>query len=206
MTLNDEQLGNAPQTSAERSMDWRRLGWLALPLAIFALMAIMLSFALRSGDPSRLPSVLVGKPAPAYDFPPLDGLSRDGRQVPGFARGDRTHGAPTVVNFFASWCTPCLQEHPVLKKLKADTGVRMVGINYKDRAPGGLRFLTRLGNPFDLVGTDNDGRGALEWGVYGMPETFILDGKGNIVYKHVGPIGEVDLQQKIIPVIKHIGG
>ncbi len=197
---------NADPKSPPQISSYRRFGWLAIPLVIFVAIAIMFGFALRHGDPSKLPSVLVGRPAPIYDFPPLDGLMKDGSPFPGFTQSDLAHGAPIVVNFFASWCTPCLQEHPVLKKLKTKTGVRMVGINYKDPALGGVRFLTRLGNPFDLVGTDANGRGAIEWGVYGMPETFILDGKGNIVHKHVGPISELELQEKIIPIIDRIGG
>lgn len=185
----------------------RQLVWFFIPLAIFAAMAIMFAFALLGNvDPSRLPSALMGKQAPRYDFPPLEGLMKDGMPVPGFVQTDLADGKATVVNFFASWCGPCIQEHPLLKNLKQHTNVRMVGINYKDRPPGGLRFLKRLGNPFDHVGVDASGRGAIEWGVYGMPETFIVNGKGRIIYKHVGPIDEATLRDKIIPAVKQAEG
>ncbi len=194
----------ADQTSSDRVRRRPRRGlvWLVAPLVIFVGMAIIFAFALMTGDPSRLPSALIGKAAPDYDFPPLSGLLRDGQPVAGFGKADRVGGDVAVINFFASWCVPCRTEHPVLEKLKAETGVRMVGINYKDPAPGGLRFLGELGNPYDQVGTDGNGRGAIEWGVYGMPETFVIDGRGRIVFKHVGPISNDSLRRLVIPAIE----
>ena len=106
------------------------------------------------------------------------------------------------MNFWASWCVPCVQEHPLLVALKERTGVRLYGVNYKDQAAAARRFLGRYGNPFTAVGVDGDGRAAIEWGVYGMPETFVVDGKGRIVYKHVGPITPETLETKIIPAIR----
>jgi cytochrome c biogenesis protein CcmG, thiol:disulfide interchange protein DsbE len=111
-----------------------------------------------------------------------------------------------VVNFFASWCVPCVQEHPVLGDLKKRTGVRLLGINHKDPEPGGLRFLTRLGNPFDAVGVDGSGRISIEWGVYGMPETFVVDGQGRIVFKHVGPLSAEALESRVMPAIEAARG
>jgi cytochrome c biogenesis protein CcmG, thiol:disulfide interchange protein DsbE len=181
-----------------------RYGWVVAPLLIFMVMAAMFGFALWSGDPSKIPSAMIGKPVPAFAFPALDGLTKDGKPVPGVTATDLSNGQLTVVNFWASWCGPCIQEHPYLVAL-AERGVRIVGINYKDPPPGGTRFLARLGNPYERVGVDATGRGAIEWGVYGMPETFIVDGKGRIVFKHIGPIDGRSLQDKILPALRTAG-
>lgn len=175
------------------------------PLAIFAAMAIMFGFALQSGDPSKIPSALVGKAAPAYAFPALAGVEIGGAPAQGIAPGDLVGGGVKVVNFWASWCGPCVQEHPYLMALK-DRGVTIFGVNHKDPAPGGVRFLGRHGNPYTRIGTDANGRGAIEWGVYGMPETFVVDAGGRIVMKHVGPIDGRILQDKILPAIQKAGG
>ena len=132
----------------------RGFGWLVAPLVIFAAMAIMFAYALSSGDPSRLPSALIGKPAPQVDFPALKDLTANGKQVPGFQASELAGGDVTVVNFWASWCGPCRDEHPILEELRKRTNVRMVGINYKDPAPGGNRFLAQYGNPYHAVGVD----------------------------------------------------
>ena len=175
-----------------------------LPVIAFAALAIIFALSLKSGDPSRLPSALIGKPAPTVDFAPLEGLRQDGVAVPGIAAASLKSGEVTVVNFWASWCGPCVQEHPLLVELGQRTGVRIVGVNYKDPPPGGLRFLGRYGNPYAAVGVDPSGRGAIEWGVYGMPETFVLGGDGHIRYKHVGPISRESLEGKVIPVIEEL--
>jgi cytochrome c biogenesis protein CcmG/thiol:disulfide interchange protein DsbE len=172
------------------------------PLAIFCALAGMFAFALRSGDPSKLPSALIGKPVPAITLGPLEGLNEGGRQVGGFSGADLAAGQVSVVNFWASWCVPCVQEHPVLVALKERAGVRIYGVNYKDQAAAARRFLGRYGNPFWAVGVDGDGRAAIEWGVYGMPETFVVDGKGRIAYKHVGPITAEALETRILPAIR----
>ncbi len=180
-----------------------RLGFgSAIPLMIFVAMAVMFALALSSGDPSKVPSALIGKAAPDRDMPPLEGLNRDGAQVPAFRASDLANGQVTVVNFWASWCVPCRQEHPLFAQIAQQTGARIFGVNYKDPNGGGLRFLSELGNPYDRVGVDNNGRVAIDWGVYGMPETFIVDGAGKIVHKHIGPISPADLQQSIIPAIQ----
>ncbi len=173
--------------------------WLLAPLLIFLSLAALFAFALRSGDPSRLPSTLIGKPAPAIDLPALEGLVDGTRAVPGFSTKDLASGRVAVVNFWASWCTPCVAEHPLLIELKAQTGVDLYGVNYKDQPEAARRFLGRFGNPFSAVGVDANGRAAIEWGVYGMPESFVVNGEGRIVYKHVGPISAESLATKIIP-------
>jgi cytochrome c biogenesis protein CcmG/thiol:disulfide interchange protein DsbE len=175
---------------------------LTVPLVIFGLLALLFTFALRSGDPSRLPSALIGRPAPATALPALEGLSDGGNPVPALAAADLKAGQVTVVNFWASWCAPCLQEHPQLMALKDQPGVRLLGINYKDQAANARRFLGRHGNPFAAVGVDGDGRAGIEWGVIAVPETFVVDGRGVVVYKHTGPISSEALENRVIPAIR----
>jgi cytochrome c biogenesis protein CcmG/thiol:disulfide interchange protein DsbE len=189
----------APKTPSKA----RIRGLVVVPLLIFGALVLMLSFALQKGDPSKLPSALIGKPAPAGDLPPLAGLTRDGGvPLPGFSRADLARGHVSIVNFWASWCVPCVEEQPLLVRLsQLNSNVALYGINYKDQAVNARRFLGRYGNPFSAVGVDADGRAAIEWGVYGMPETFIVDGRGVIVYKHVGPLSPESIEKKIIPAI-----
>jgi cytochrome c biogenesis protein CcmG, thiol:disulfide interchange protein DsbE len=177
---------------------------LAWPLAIFGLLALLFVFALRSGDPSRLPSALIGRPAPGTALPALDGLSDGAAPLPGIAADDLKTGQVTVVNYWASWCAPCQQEHPQLMALKerAGPGVRLLGINYKDQAANARRFLGRSGNPFAAVGVDGDGRAGIEWGVIAVPETFVVDGRGTVVYKHTGPISPESLERAVLPAIR----
>jgi cytochrome c biogenesis protein CcmG/thiol:disulfide interchange protein DsbE len=173
-----------------------------VPLALFAALAALFALSLKSGDPSRLPSALIGKPAPPLVLPGLEGLVGDRGPVPGIDAGSLADGKSTVVNFWASWCAPCIAEHPLLIELGRRTGVRLVGVNYKDQTAAARRFLGRYGNPFAAVGVDTTGRQAIEWGVYGMPETFVVDGKGRIVHKHVGPITPESLVKTMIPAVE----
>jgi cytochrome c biogenesis protein CcmG, thiol:disulfide interchange protein DsbE len=159
----------------------------ALPLLAFLALAGLLFFRLGSGDPSRLPSALIGKPAPSLSLSALNGLTRDGTPVPGLDPSQFT-GQITLVNVWASWCVPCHAEHPQLMRLAADRRLQLVGINYKDATENARRFLGRYGNPFSAVGVDENGRSAIEWGVYGVPESFLIGRDGRIAYKQVGPI------------------
>jgi cytochrome c biogenesis protein CcmG, thiol:disulfide interchange protein DsbE len=179
--------------------------WVFVPLAIFLAVAILFQFALKSGDPSKLPSALIGKHAPAFDFGPLEGLNGPSGAVPGFTVADLAKGGVTVVNFWASWCAPCVEEHPLLVELAKEPGLKLVGVNYKDEADNARRFLGRYGNPFAALGTDPKGRGAIEWGVYGMPETFVVDGTGRIAFKHVGPLTSQSIVEKILPAVRAAG-
>lgn len=192
-----------PGSDSVPAADTRRKGrgWAMAPLLIFVAIAGLFAFALTSGDPSKLPSALIGRPVPQTEFPALEGLLDGGRPVPGFHAADLARGTVSVVNFWASWCVPCIEEHPLLLALKARTGVALYGVNYKDRAEAGRRFLGRYGNPFTAVGTDSAGRNAIEWGVYGMPETFVINGQGEIAYKHVGPISKESLEKALLPAI-----
>ena len=180
----------------------RRWGVL-LPFLVFAALAGLFWYALQVGDPSRLPSAMIGKPVPDFTLPPLDGLkTRDGAAVPSFTAADLTTGEPTIVNVFASWCVPCLEEHPLLVALAAEKGIRLYGINYKDDPASARRFLGRYGNPFARVGADRDGRVAIDFGVYGVPETYVISGDGKIAYRHVGPLTETAITEKILPLLK----
>ena len=166
----------------------------ALPLLIFIALASLLFFRLGSGDPSRLPSALIGKPAPSLSLSALGGLMRDGAPVPGLDPS-KFKGQITLVNVWASWCLPCHAEHPQLMRLAADRRLQLVGINYKDAAENARRFLGRYGNPFSAVGVDQNGRSAIEWGVYGVPELFLIGRDGRIAYKQVGPITDETLPE-----------
>jgi cytochrome c biogenesis protein CcmG, thiol:disulfide interchange protein DsbE len=165
----------------------RRSFLMALPLIAFAGLAALFWLRLGNGDPSRIPSALIGHPAPQTSLPPLTGLLSDGTQVPGLDPAI-FKGKVSVVNVWASWCVPCHDEAPLLTELAKNTRLQLVGINYKDAPDNARRFLGRYGNPFGAVGVDANGRAAIEWGVYGVPETFVVGREGTIVYKLVGPI------------------
>ncbi len=166
----------------------RRYSWLvALPLIAFAVLAGLFWFRLGSGDPARIPSALIGRPAPQTVLPPLEGLTANGAQVPGLDPA-AFRGQVSVVNVWASWCVPCHDEAPLLVNLAQDKRIRVIGINYKDSPDNARRFLGRYGNPFAAVGTDANGRASIEWGVYGVPETFVIGRDGAIAYKLIGPI------------------
>lgn len=177
----------------------RRLGVILAPLAIFGVMAGLFAFALKTGDPSKLPSALIGRPAPRLTLAPLDGMIEAGKPVAGITPADIQRGTPVVLNFWGSWCLPCLDEHPLLVELKQKHGVTILGVNHKDQATNARRFLARYGNPYASIGTDGDGRAAIEWGVYGMPETFVIDGQGTVVFKHVGPLNAAAVETKLLP-------
>jgi cytochrome c biogenesis protein CcmG/thiol:disulfide interchange protein DsbE len=178
--------GPAPEEAEERRGGARLL--FLLPVLVFAaLAALFLVQLLRGGDVSRVPSALLGRPVPAFALAPLPGLAREGQPVPGLASPD-LKGRVTLVNIWASWCAPCRQEHPILMDLARDGSLRLVGINYKDDPENARRFLGTIGNPFDAVGVDPTGRTAIEWGVYGVPETFVIGPDGTIRHKHIGPL------------------
>jgi cytochrome c biogenesis protein CcmG/thiol:disulfide interchange protein DsbE len=158
-----------------------------LPVLVFVVLAGLFLVRLGGDDPSKLPSALINKPAPAFTLPPLEGLVANGQPVPGLSSED-LKGKVTVVNVWASWCAPCRQEHPLLVDLAKDPSIRVVGINQKDDPDNARRFLGSLGNPYAAVGADRNGRASIDWGVYGVPETFIVGPDGMIRYKHIGPL------------------
>ncbi len=177
----------------------RRIVLLLLPLV--ALVALIAVFALNiNRDPSLIHSVLIDKPAPEFSLAAVDGLD-----VPGFDTA-ALKGRVTVVNVFASWCIPCRDEHPLLTALKEETGVALYGINQKDAPENARAFLDELGNPYDAVGGDANGRVSIDWGVYGVPETFVVDAEGVITFKHVGPISPQSLKEELLPAIEKAKG
>jgi cytochrome c biogenesis protein CcmG/thiol:disulfide interchange protein DsbE len=167
----------------------RRLLFL-LPMLIFLALAALFAARLVSGDPSRIPSALIGRPVPDTTLPGVEGLKRGGEPVPGWSSAEmKAPGQVTVLNVWASWCAPCQEEHPVLMNLAAkEPGIRVIGLNYKDNPENARRFLGALGQPFAAVGIDPNGRTAIDWGVYGVPETFVVGPDGIIRYKHIGPL------------------
>ncbi|MES2750152.1 MAG: DsbE family thiol:disulfide interchange protein [Pseudomonadota bacterium] len=189
-------------SESNRMQQSRRRSWLMiLPLIAFALLAGLFWFRLGAGDPARIPSALIGRPAPQTKLPPLEGLVAKGAQVPGLDPAAFA-GQVSVVNVWASWCVPCHDEAPLLLQLAQDKRIRMIGINYKDTQDNARRFLGRYGNPFGAVGADSNGRASIEWGVYGVPETFVVGRDGTIVHKLIGPITPENLSGALKPAIE----
>ena len=181
-----------------------RRSWLmALPLIAFAALAAVFWFRLGNSDPSRIPSALIGHPAPQTPLPPLEGLASGGGQVPGLDPAV-FKGKVSVVNVWASWCIPCHDEAPLLIELGKDKRLQLIGINYKDAPDKARGFLRRYGNPYGIVGVDGNGRAGIEWGVYGVPETFVIDASGRIRYKHVGPLTQAVVEQTILPLVTRL--
>jgi cytochrome c biogenesis protein CcmG/thiol:disulfide interchange protein DsbE len=190
---NRSGMNQLPSVPAEPASRRSRLLML-LPLIVFLGLAVLFWLRLGDGDPSRIPSALIGRPAPQTMLPPLEGLARDGKPVPGLDPA-AFKGKVSVVNVWASWCVPCHDEAPLLTELGNDKRLQVIGINYKDSSENARRFLGRYGNPFGMIGVDGNGRAAIEWGVYGVPETFIVGREGKIVYKLVGPITPENLDR-----------
>jgi cytochrome c biogenesis protein CcmG/thiol:disulfide interchange protein DsbE len=162
-----------------------RKPWLTiLPAIGFALLALLFWRGL-SGNPAEIPSVLIGKPVPDMALPPIEGAD-----IPGFTIDELKQGKVTVLNVWASWCVPCRAEHPLLTELAKRDDIRLVGLNYKDDPENARRFLGTLGQPFAAIVADRQGRAAVDLGVYGVPETFVIDGKGIIRFKWIGPLTE----------------
>jgi cytochrome c biogenesis protein CcmG, thiol:disulfide interchange protein DsbE len=168
-----------------------------LPLAAFAGLAAIFLTQLTSGrDAAEIPSALIGQPAPATKLSPLEGASVPGLDSSGFK------GKVTVLNVWASWCAPCREEHPLLLGLAGDDRFVLAGLNYKDPTDLAQKFLAGFGNPYAAIGVDPDGRGAIDWGVYGVPETFIIGKDGRIAFKHVGPLTVEAVKAELLPQIE----
>lgn len=173
-----------------------------LPLLIFAGLAAIFWSQLGSGrDISEIPSALIGTRAPALDMPPLEGATFKGAVMPPLTDA-AIKGKLTLVNVWASWCVPCREENPIILELAKDPRLTVVGINYKDQTENALRFLGELGNPFAAVGVDPRGKAAIDWGVYGIPESYLVDASGTIVYKRVGPFDDRSLKDGLYPAIE----
>lgn len=186
----------ADEKSADKQARSRRILFL-LPLAMFlALSAVFLMQLFSGRDTSLVPSALIGKPAPQTELAPLEGSGLPGLSTADFA------GKVTLVNVWGSWCVPCRQEHPLLMQLAQDERFELAGLNYKDKPENARRFLGDLGNPFDRIGVDASGRTAIDWGVYGVPETFLVGPDGTIRYKHVGPFTPESIRDDLMPAVE----
>jgi cytochrome c biogenesis protein CcmG/thiol:disulfide interchange protein DsbE len=171
-----------------------------LPLLLFLVVVGYFLVPLVKGtDPSIVPSALIDHPVPPFDLPALEGGG------PGLSSAD-LKGKVQLVNVFASWCVPCRAEHPVLSRLALELGVSVRGIDYKDKPEDARAWLAREGNPYTSIGADRDGRVGIDLGVYGVPETFVVDANGRIRYKFVGPLMPFEIEEKILPLIKELGG
>ncbi len=167
-----------------------------LPAVIFAGLAVLLGWGLTR-NASDIPSVLIGKPVPAFSLPPVQGRTL------GLSSGDLS-GEVSLVNVFASWCLACREEHPVLMRLSASGTVPLHGLNYKDQPGDAARWLDTMGDPYMRTGADLNGRVAIDWGVYGVPETFVVSADGRIAYKHIGAVTEEALRATILPLVKRL--
>jgi cytochrome c biogenesis protein CcmG/thiol:disulfide interchange protein DsbE len=176
-----------------------------IPLIVFAGIAfavgkVMYDQEVHSTDISAIPSALIGTKAPKLALTPLDGSN-----LPALT-DDAIKGKLTLVNVFASWCIPCRDEHPVLKELAKDGRLNIVAINYKDTSENALRFLGELGNPYNAIGIDPNGSAAIDWGVYGIPESYLVSPDGTILYKQVGPFTPTSLKEGLYPAIAKATG
>jgi len=169
---------------------------LLIPLSFLAL-SLTLGIALFKGDASLIPSALIGRSVPEFALPALEGSGSPALSTADFQRGD-----VVLMNVWASWCVPCRAEHPVLVQMRTELGVKIFGLNYEDKAENASRFLRELSNPYDAIGHDLSGRVGIDWGVYGVPETFIIDGNGIIRYKHIGPLNPQIVETIIKPEIE----
>lgn len=171
-----------------------------LPLAAF--LALVGVFATQMGrDTEFVPSALINRPVPDFAL-----ASVEGHDQPGFSSADLAENGVSIVNVFASWCVPCRDEHPFLMALAEREDLSIYGINYDDPAPNARAFLAELGNPYDAIGADRDRRVGIEWGVYGVPETFVVDGDGVITFKHVGPLSAESFETRLLPAIDAAAG
>ncbi|MGO8953707.1 MAG: DsbE family thiol:disulfide interchange protein [Rhodomicrobium sp.] len=174
---------------------------LLLPLILVAVLLAFLFDRLRSGEPSYLPSALIGKPVPDFELRGISNLLGDYGPVPGLSSATFKSGKVSVLNFWSSTCAPCVIEHPQLTEL-ARQGIPLYSIVYKDKPEAARRFLSNHGNPYRAIGADDSGFTAIDFGVYGTPETFVIDGKGRIAYRYPGPISPEILAEKIMPAIQ----
>ncbi|MBL8343391.1 MAG: DsbE family thiol:disulfide interchange protein [Rubrivivax sp.] len=167
-----------------------------IPLALFVVLAGFLFVGLGL-NPREVPSPLVNKPAPAFVLPRLDNPAVQ-------VAAEQLKGQVWVLNVFASWCTPCLTEHPLVTQLARESGIKLIGLNYKDKTEDAKTWLARHGNPYATVIVDRDGRVGIDYGVYGVPETFVVDKEGVIRFKQIGPITPEALRDKIVPLVRKL--
>lgn len=194
MTQAEDTSRPADSTATRRAGAGRYV--FVIPVLAFAGMAVAFAIGLTL-DPSKVPSVLIGKPVPDFQLPPVQGRTEG-------LSGDDLKGEVSLVNVFASWCVECRVEHPLLMRLAAEGDIPIHGLNYKDKPDDAANWLDTLGDPYTRTGADRDGRVAIEWGVYGVPETFVVDRTGTIAYKHIGALSPETLEQTILPLVEKL--
>jgi len=196
---------SAPETQETKARGLSRYVFALIPLVVFGGIAATAAKMLydqdfHGKDISEIPSALLGTKAPSLNLAPLEGSN-----LPALT-DDAVKGKLTLVNVFASWCIPCRQEHPILKQLAADGRLNIVAINYKDKSENALQFLNELGNPFSAIGIDPNGKAAIDWGVYGVPESYLVAPDGTIIYKRVGPFDEISMKEGLFPAMEKVLG
>lgn len=192
---------SAPETQPAARRGLSRYAVALIPLVVFGGIAATAGKMLydqdfHGKDISEIPSALLGTKAPSLNLAPLEGSN-----LPALTDA-ALKGKLTLVNVFASWCIPCRQEHPILKQLAADGRLNIVAINYKDKSANALQFLNELGNPFNAIGVDPNGQAAIDWGVYGVPESYLVGPDGTILYKRVGPFDEISMKEGLLPAME----
>jgi len=192
-------VAEAPESTTS-AVGARRHWTFAVPVVAFVAIAAFLLVGLFR-EPQKIPSPLIDKPAPAFDLPllPTREAGAEGRFL-----SSQLAGKPYLLNVWASWCAPCLQEHPLFVELAKHKLVPLIGIGYKDDPTAARNWLARHGNPYDVVAADRDGRVAIEWGVYGVPETFVVDATGKIRYKHIGPVTPEVMERQLLPLVRRL--
>ncbi|MFC3227115.1 DsbE family thiol:disulfide interchange protein [Marinibaculum pumilum] len=195
--MTEKDLAQAQEPAEEARPRRRFLVTYGLPALVFAVIAAAMGYGLLYLDPRSLPSALIDKPVPDFSLPPLPDRRRG-------LDSDDLHGQVSIVNVFASWCAPCKVEHPVLMQIAADyeEDVKIFGIAYKDRPADTVKWLEELGDPYNAIGVDRTGRVSIDFGVYGVPETYVVRPDGSIAYRHVGPITQQDWNRVIAPLVK----
>ena len=196
---------SAPETQPAARRGLSRYAVALIPLVVFGGIAATAGKMLydqdfHGKDISEIPSALLGTKAPSLNLAPLEGSN-----LPALTDA-AVKGKLTLVNVFASWCIPCRQEHPILKQLAADGRLNIVAINYKDKSANALQFLGELGNPFNAIGVDPNGKAAIDWGVYGVPESYLVGPDGTILYKRVGPFDEISMKEGLFPAMEKMLG
>jgi cytochrome c biogenesis protein CcmG/thiol:disulfide interchange protein DsbE len=191
----------AQQDNKPKSRGVSRYAFALIPLVVFGGIAATAGKMLYDQDfhgknIAEIPSALIGTKAPSLNLPPLEGSS-----LPALT-DEAVKGKLTLVNVFASWCIPCRDEHPLLKQLAEDGRLNIVAINYKDKNENALRFLGELGNPYHAIGVDPNGKAAIDWGVYGIPESYLVTPDGTIIYKRVGPFDDISLKEGLFPAME----
>ena len=194
--MTSEEILTTPNSEPRsRPLRQRRLAFL-LPLGVFLILVVALALGMTR-NPGTIPSALIGKPVPQFSLPPVKGRTLG-------LSSDDLRGEVSLVNVFASWCVACREEHPVFMQMKDDGIVPIHGLNYKDQPDNAAKWLNTMGDPYARTGADVNGRVAIDWGVYGVPETFVITRDGRVAYKHIGEVTPKVLKETLLPLIRRL--